>query len=168
MRTECDRLALFFGPDSVITLANVEQYIYHSKEENVFTLFDRICERDLESSEEVLDRILLARDTDATQLAGGLLLQFRKLAGYKRMLASNYESSEAFPKLRIFSKKSQKSYLEGSRKFSAADIDTIVRLLVEFDERFRSVKGDLHGLLLRLMVYYVVRKAGQGAWQQSP
>jgi DNA polymerase-3 subunit delta len=168
MRVECDRLALFFGPDAAITLESVEQYIYHSKEENVFTLFDRICERELLSAEEVLDRILLSREADATQLAGGLLMQFRKLASYKRMLAANYESAEAFPKLRIFSKKNQKTYVEGSRRFSASDIETIVQLLVEFDERFRSVKADLHDLLLRLMVYYVVAKAGQGAWRLSP
>ena len=47
MRVECERLALFFGPDAAITLESVEQYIYHSKEENVFTLFDRICDREL-------------------------------------------------------------------------------------------------------------------------
>ena len=167
MRVECERLALFFGPDATITLESVEQYIYHSKEENVFTLFDRICERELLSAEEVLDKILLSREAEPTQLAGGLLMQFRKLASYKRMVAANYESSEAFPKLRVFSKKNQKTYLEGHRHFSASDIRTIVQLLVEFDERFRSVKGDLHGLLLRLMVYYIVRKAGQGAWQLS-
>jgi DNA polymerase-3 subunit delta len=167
MRVECERLALFFGPDSTITLESVEQYIYHSKEENVFTLFDRICDRELLAAEEVLDKILLSREADATQLAGGLLMQFRKLASFKRMVAANYESAEAFPKLRIFSKKNQKTYIEGSRKFNGEDIERIVRLLVEFDERFRSVKTDFHDLLLRLLVYYVVAKAGQGAWQLS-
>jgi DNA polymerase-3 subunit delta len=167
MRTECDRLALFFGPDTTIGLENVEQYIYHSKEENVFTLFDRICERELGGAEEVLDKILLSREADATQLAGGLLLQFRRLAGFKRMLAENYEAAEAFPKLRIFSKKNQRTYVEASRKFTAADLETIVQLLAEFDERFRSVRTELHALLLHLLVYYIVRKAGQGAWRLS-
>ena len=167
LRVECERLALFFGPDAEITLEGVEQYISHSKEENVFTLFDRICEGELLPAEEVLDKILLSREADATQLAGGLLMQFRKLAGFKRMLAANYETAEAFPKLRIFSKKNQKTYVEGSRRFSAADIESVVQLLVEFDERFRSVKTDLHDLLLRLMVYYVVQRAGQGAWRLS-
>jgi len=165
MRTECERLALFFGPDAAIGLENVEQYIYHSKEENVFTLFDRICERDLGVAEEVLDKILLSREADATQLAAGLLLQFRRLAGFKRMLAENYEPAEAFPRLRIFSKRNQKTYIEASRKFSAADLDTVVQLLTEFDERFRSVRTELHALLLHLLVYYIVRKAGQGAWR---
>jgi DNA polymerase-3 subunit delta len=167
MRTECERLALFFGPATTIGLDSVEQYIYHSKEENVFTLFDRICDRELGSAEEVLDKILLSREADATQLAGGLLLQFRRLAGFKRMLAENYEAGEAFPKLRIFSKKNQRTYIEGNRKFTASDLETIVRLLVEFDERFRSIRTDLHALLLHLLVYYIVQKAGQGAWRLS-
>ena len=168
MRVECERLALFFGPGSTLTLENVEHYVYHSKEENVFTLFDRLCERELLAAEEVLERILLSREAEATQLASGLLMQFRRLAGYKRMLAANYESSEAFQKLRIFSKKNQKTYAEGSRKFTAGELEVIVSLLVEFDERFRSVKADLHELLLRLLVYYIAAKAGRGAWLQSP
>ena len=89
MRVECDRLAQFFGPDTTIQLDSVEQYIYHSKEENVFTLFDKICERALTDAEEVLDKILLSREAEATQLVSGLLAQFRKLAGFKRMLTDN-------------------------------------------------------------------------------
>jgi len=166
MRVECDRLALFFGPDSTIRLEDVEQYIYHSKEENVFTLFDKICERELTEAEEVLDKILLAREAEATQLAGGLLLQFRRLAGFKRMVADNYETAEAFPKLKIFSKKNQKTYLTGSRKFTGAEVDDIIHLLAVFDERFRSVRSDLHALLLHLLVYYIAARAGQGAWRQ--
>jgi DNA polymerase III subunit delta len=167
MRVECERLAQFFGPDSTLELAGVEQYIYHSKEENVFTLFDRICGRDLAASEEVLDKILLSREAEATQIASGLQVQFRRLAAFKRMLAENYQSSEAFPKLRIFSRKNQKTYAEGSKRFAAGDVESILRLLAAFDERFRSIRTDLHELLLRLLVYYIVARAGQGAWQPS-
>ncbi len=168
MRVECERLAQFFGPDATIELSGVEQYIYHSKEENVFTLFDRICARDFPAAEEVLDKILLSREAEATQIASGLQMQFRRLAAFKRMLAENYQSAEAFPKLRIFSKKNQKTYTEGGRKFEAADVERILQALAAFDERFRSIRTDLHELLLRLLVYYIVVQAGQGAWQLSP
>ena len=80
MRTECERLALFFGQGAAIGLPDVEHYIYHSKEENVFTLFDRMCERELAGAEEVLDKILLSREAEATQIISGLLMQFRRLA----------------------------------------------------------------------------------------
>ena len=48
-------------------------------------------------SVEVLDTILLSREADATQLAGGLLMQFRRLASLKRMLADNYPSGGRLP-----------------------------------------------------------------------
>jgi DNA polymerase-3 subunit delta len=168
LRVECERLAQFFGPDTTIGLESVELYIYHSKEENVFTLFDKICERELTDAEEVLDKILLSREAEATQLVSGLLAQFRKLASFKRMLAENYSPVEAFPKLRIYSKKNQKTYNEGNRRFSAHEIADVVQLLAAFDERFRSVRSDLHALLLHLLVYYIARRAGQGAWRQFP
>jgi DNA polymerase III subunit delta len=167
MRSECERLALFLGPGTTIGLEAVEQYIYHSKEENVFTLFDRLCARELAPSVEVLDTILLSREADATQLAGGLLMQFRRLASLKRMLADNYPPADAFPKLRIFSKRNQKTYTEGCSAFSLGDMEGIVQLITAFDERFRSVRTDLHALLLHLLVYYIVQRAGRGAWRLS-
>jgi DNA polymerase III subunit delta len=167
LRAECERLALFFGPDTTLGLEDVEQYIYHSKEENVFTLFDRLCERDLAAALGALDAILLSREAEAAQLAAGLLAQFRKLASLKRMLADNYAAEEAFPKLRIMSKRNQKTYRAGAGAFSLADVRSIQQLLTAFDERFRSVRTEMHELLLHLLVYYIVRRAGQGAWQLS-
>ena len=149
-------------------LAEAEQYIFHSKEENVFTLFDRLCGRELGSAVEVLDKILLSREAEATQIASGLLMQFRRLTALKRLLAENYEAAEAFSRLRITSKRNQRTYLEGSRKFSSSDLSAVRLLLVTFDERFRSIRADLHALLLHLLVYYIVQRAGQGAWRQSP
>ena len=167
MRSECERLALFFGQGADIGLGDVEQYIYHSKEENVFTLFDRLCERELANAVEVLDKILLSREAEATQITSGLLMQFRRLASLKRLQAENYEASEAFSRLRIVSKRNQRTYLEGARRFSAADLEGIRLLLAAFDERMRSIRSDLHALLLHLLVYYIVQRAGQGAWRQS-
>ena len=167
LRTECERLALFFGSGATISLGDVEQYIYHSKEENVFTLFDRLCERELAGAQEVLDKILLSREAEATQITSGLLMQFRRLASLQRLQAQNFEVSEAFTRLRIMSKRNQRTYLEGARKFSVADLENIRLLLAAFDERMRSIRSDLHALLLHLLVYYIVQRAGQGAWRHS-
>jgi DNA polymerase III subunit delta len=167
MRAECERLALFFGQGASLGLADVEHYIYHSKEENVFTLFDRLCERELGNAEEVLEKILLSREAEPTQIASGLLMQFRRLASLKRLQEQNFEASEAFARLRIMSKRNQRTYLEGAKRFSARDLENIRLLLAAFDERLRTIRSDLHALLLHLLVYYIVQRAGQGAWRQS-
>ncbi len=165
LKAECERLALFLGAGSTVDLPSVETYIFHSKEESVFTLFDSVCGRDFPASAEILSRILLSREAEATQLASGLLWQFRRLAAYKRLLAENYEMSEACAKLRITSKRSQRTYQEGSRRFSASELEAVLLSLGEFDARFRSIKADLHPLLLQLMLYSIVIRGGQGAWR---
>jgi DNA polymerase-3 subunit delta len=166
MRVECERLALFFGPGSTIEADSIERYISHSKEENVFSLFESITARDLGQAEEILEKILLSRETEAAQLAGGLLWQFRNLARLKRLLSANYEMAEACAKLRITSRKNQKTYGEGARSFTADDVEAVILCLNGFEERLRSFRADLHPLLLRLMVYYIVQRAGRGAWLQ--
>jgi DNA polymerase-3 subunit delta len=165
LRTECERLALFFGPDVKVELESVEQYLYHGKEENVFTLFDQISSRHFLPAEEILEKISLSRDTEATQLVSGLQWQFRRLAALKRLMDENYEAAEAFAKTGLTTKKAQRTYLEGSRNYSWDEIKAVILLLAEFDSRFRSVKGDLHALLLQLLVYYIVVGGGRGAWR---
>jgi DNA polymerase-3 subunit delta len=169
MRGECERLALYFGPGAAIEADSIEKFLAHSKEESVFTLFEAMARRELAAAEEILEKILLSRDAEAAQLSGGLLWQFRNLARLKRLLGENYEMSEACAKLRITSRRNQKTYGEAAGSFSAADVESVILCLHGFEERLRSFKSDLHPLLLRMMVYYIVARAGRGAWRaQSP
>jgi DNA polymerase-3 subunit delta len=167
LRAECERLSMFFGAGSALDLEKVEHYIYHSKEENVFTLFDQLSEKSLLASEEILEKLLLSRQADATQLVSGLMWQFKRLAGFKKLLEQNYEPSEACQKSGLTTKKAQHTYLEGSRSYTSQELETIVLLLTEFDSRFRSIKADLHPLLLHLMLYYIIARGGSGTWKYS-
>jgi len=142
----------------------VEQFIYHSKEENVFTLFDQVSARNLLSSEEVLEKLLLSREAEGPQISNGLLWQFRRLFALKRLIDQNYDPAEALAKSGMTTKKAQRTYLDASKNYSGEELESILRLLVEFDSRFRSLKTDLHALLLHLMIYYIVVRGGKGAW----
>ena len=103
----CSQLALYYGEGARIGALDIEQTLSHSKEENVFTLFDRLVLRDLEAGLEVLQKILLSRsdDSDPVQLLGGLLFQFRRLMALHRLLAERYSAEEAFAKLSLRSKR---------------------------------------------------------------
>jgi DNA polymerase III subunit delta len=167
LREECERLASFLGPGSVLAVEDVTRLLSHSKDENVFSLFEHVCARDLSSSADVLDRILLSRESDAIQLNSGLLYQFRKLSACMRMRSDNFDPAEAFSRERITSKKSQKTYAEGLKSFNREELNQILLLLADFDVRFRMFRTDLHGFLLRLLLYYIVSRGGQGAWKQT-
>ena len=56
LKSECSKLALFFGPGASIKTEELEKYLYHSKEENVFTLFESIAQRNFDLSLEILSK----------------------------------------------------------------------------------------------------------------
>jgi DNA polymerase-3 subunit delta len=178
LRDICEKLALYLGgavklaegqrPASRIGLQDIEELLYHSKEENVFTLFERMSLRDFAASLEVLDKILLARETDAVQLLGGLLLQYRKLMALKLLTDQRYSLSEAFVRIGIRGKRNQKLYADAARRYSLPELRSIVRLVAVFDRRVRELKSSLHACVLQLFVYFAVvnRDAGAGLSSQ--
>jgi DNA polymerase-3 subunit delta len=161
----CEKLALFFGTGSRVGYDEVEKILFHSKEENVFTLFERLAHRDFAGSLEVLAQILLAREADAVQLLAVLAGQYRKLLGMKRLLAARYSAEDAVQKLKIRGgKRVQRIYAEGCRRYGISELESILRLSARFDLRVRSLKSTLHGLLLELYLYYAALRGGRGPW----
>ena len=156
----CERLALFFGKGAQVGYADVERLLYHSKEENGFTLFERLAARDLESCLEVLSKILLSRDSDAVALLALLAAQVRKLFAYARLLAAHYDPAEAAERLEIRGKRVQQTYAGASRRYSLEELRRLVRLTALFDYRARSLKAALHPTLLQLYLYYAVARGG--------
>lgn len=161
LRRECEKLAVYFGPDTTIDEDAVERLIYHSKEENVFTLFERIVSRDFEASLETLQTILLAGGSDSVQLLGGLLWQFRRLLGLARLQKLQYGMDEAYRHLNIRGKKNQKTYAVGIRSYSVEDLERIISLIARYEALLRSVRGEMQRILVQLFLFQVVVKRGR-------
>lgn len=166
LAAECERLALYLGPGTTLDLERAEGYLYHSKEENVFTLFDRLAARDHAGSQEVLDKILLAGENGPQQVAASLLWQFGRIVKYRRLVdREHYNPEEALGALKIRGRRNQATVTAAARSYAASELDTIVELLAELDARFRSGRADVHPLMLQMAVYYVTRGGGKGAWK---
>ncbi|MBN1836007.1 MAG: DNA polymerase III subunit delta [Spirochaetales bacterium] len=165
LRDTCGKLALYLGARAArrIELEDVEELLYHSKEENVFTLFERMSVRDFGASLEVLDKILLSRETDAVQLLGGLLSQYRKLLSLKLLTGQRHPLIEAGARLGIRGKRNQKLYAEALRHYSVGELEGIIRLVALYDRRARELKSALHPCLLGLFVYHAVHGEGSTA-----
>ena len=161
LREECGRLAAFFGEGAELKLANLEQYIYHSKEENVFTLFEKIALRDLAASQEILAKILLSGESDASGILGGLLWQVRRLLQMKELLEQNYSLNDIFKRLKLYGKKNQGIYLGAGKNYSRAEAQRLIMLIADYEKRLRSGGADLSRLLLELLVYYAVVHGGK-------
>lgn len=165
LKDTCEKLSIFFGKGSEIRYADVEKILYHSKDENVFTLFDKIAGRDFDASLEVLAKLLLSREADPVGLLAGLLHQVRRLKSLKLLIEKRYSSEEAFSRAKITGKRMQKVYSAGMQHYTLQELQAIVQLIARFDYRVRSLGSVLHPNLLQLFLYYLIVKGGGGVFR---
>ena len=162
LRAECEKLALYHGPGASIALETVEQFIFHSKEENAFTLFDRLAERTFEGSLEVLERLELSPGFEGVALFAALLSQFRRLLGLKLSIEEGLGLEAAFTRAGIYGKRNQQSFKAAHRCYSLEEVRSIIALTVDTDRELRSYRSELQGQLLRLYLYRVTVRGGRG------
>jgi DNA polymerase-3 subunit delta len=165
LKDTCEKLSIFFGEGGEIGYADVEKILYHSKDENVFTLFDKIAGRDLEASLEVLAKLLLSREADPVGLLAGLLFQVRRLKSLKLLVEKRYSHEEAFLRAKITGKRVQKIYSVALQHYTLQELQWIIRLIARFDYRVRSLSAALHSNLLQLFLYYLIVRGGSGAFR---
>ncbi|TVQ36660.1 MAG: DNA polymerase III subunit delta [Spirochaetaceae bacterium] len=167
LRIAADRLCGFVGKGGAVTSAEIEEFLYHGKQENVFSLFDGLCAGSLESSLEILQMLLLSNDQTPTGVLASLVWQFRRLLALRVLLDQHYDTSEAFQKLGVRSKRNQQTYSAGIRRFKRAALEDIVTRAVEYEALFRSTSTGRHRGLLQQFIYNTVVRAGAQHLPQS-
>jgi DNA polymerase III subunit delta len=158
---ECGNLALFLGPGHTVTEEDVESFMYHSKEENVFTLFDRMGSGDFEGSLEVLQKILRSGESGGVQLLAGLVWQFRRLRVFQRLRREQYSVQEACGKAGIRGKRNQRTYTAAASHYMLPDLERIIVLMARYDALLRTVRAEVEPLLLQMFLYYCVVRKGE-------
>ncbi len=161
MRIACNKLAIFFGENYQIEEEDIEGFIYHSKEENVFTLFKKIALGDFSSSVEILHKIALSGEGSPIQLISGLQWQFRKLLTLSLLFSRQYGRDEALTKAQIRGKRNQQTYIDGSKNYSTRELQSIIVLIGKYDILAREMNKDHHLILMELFIYYCVMKKGE-------
>ena len=155
MKNAADKLILYFGKGTALSADDIEEYIYHSKEENVFTLFQKITVKDFPGSLEILHKILLSGQYSGVQLLGGLLWQFRRLLKLSRLLDRRYSPDEAFRQIPLRGKRNQKNYMTARSNFPTESIESIIALIADFDGRLRHLRTEAEQVTLELFLYHV-------------
>ena len=168
MKIICDRISLFYPKGTTLETDQIEEFVFHSKEENVFTLFEKISQKDLKSSLEIIMKIKNSGETSYVQLLGGILWQFRRLLNFSALISENYSQTEAFKKLNIRGKKNQSTYYNGSKNYKLEDLQRIIVLISKYDGYLRNVKQDLQNNLILLFLYFCINNNGKEPEVYSP
>lgn len=156
LRHEAEKLCTYVGPGGSVEVEDIEAFIYHSRDESVFTLFRHICDDAVEPALMSLDKLIASGDASPVQMVGGLAFQVRRLLALRLMLDNDVSITTAFERLNIRGKRIQADYRGGASRFSTAELERAIHLLTEYDALFRSQRPGIHRCLLDLLVYQLM------------
>jgi DNA polymerase-3 subunit delta len=163
MKKECEKLAIFFGEGALISKAEIENFFYHGKEENVFSLFNRIALSDFAGSIEILQKIMLGNETNTVQLLGGLMWQIRNLQGIAEDIRNGESFQSACYKNNIRGKKAQAVYSEALKHYSVKNLRDIISLTADYDIKLRTARMEQREITAQLYLYSLIIQKGARA-----
>lgn len=156
MKIAADRLITFVG--NRITAADVERFIYHAKEENVFSLFDAVLAKNLERAVDIANQLLVG--SDAMQIVMALQWQIDQIANYRHAREAGASDPDVFRILKVNSKRVQARLQRAAREFSVEQCRAMFSACVHCDAALRSLATPLHHGLIHLLLYSLIARAG--------
>lgn len=152
MKEACQKLSFYFSIGDVIREEDIDNFVYHSKEENVFTLFEKMLLKDLSGALEVFSKITLSGDTDLIYLLSGLMRQVRRLLKVKTAIAEGETIQTAFQAYDVRGKKNQKVTGDGLRKFGLKELELLQRRTEDLDRSMRDLKKEMQVISFQLFL----------------
>jgi DNA polymerase-3 subunit delta len=157
----CSRLAIVFPKGAKLGGAEVEAAIARNRQEDAFSLFERIVTGRLEEALETLEAVLADRRGDAVQIISALTWSFRRLARLHTLLDEGVGIETACMKLQMRSKALQRQSASAIRRFPRCECERIILLVSTFDAKARTMGSVYERTLLQLLVYGIMVKKGR-------
>ncbi len=150
-----------------VTETEVESFVYHSKKENVFSLFGKIAQRDFTGTLEIFRTMELSGEVVPAPFFAGLLWQFRRLLHLLELLHQRWLPEEAMEKTMVLGKKApikgkrnKAVYLKGSETYTISQIRAVIILIQQQESLLRDIRTDMHSLIIELLLYRIAVKSG--------
>ncbi len=160
-KATCQNIATFYPPGTELTAEKLEEFLYHSKEENPFTLFHKIAIGDFQGALDVYKKLSLEGNLVYPFLMGSLLSQFKKLFEWSSMAEENYSTEDIAAKLAIRSKKGKEEFMKAASLYSSSQIQSIILLTIKSDGQLREARSELQSTLVELYLYTVIVRKGE-------
>jgi DNA polymerase III subunit delta len=161
LEAACSRLAIVYPSGSSLGEEEVEAVIARNRQEDAFSLFERMASGELEEALETLDAVLADRRGDAVQIVSAVVWSFRRLRKLHALVDGGEGLEGACMKLGMRSKALQRQSAAAMRRYSGRDCERIVLLASLFDAKARSMGSAYERSLLQLLVYGVMAKKGE-------
>lgn len=156
LKVACDCLLALFSDGNAISEEHIETYLFHSKQESVFTLFHAVGKRDLEHSLDILHTLLILQEVKPFQIVSGVAWQLRRLLSVKERLQRGANPAEIWTELGIRGKRNQEQLLQAARGYSLLELQDRIRKTTEVDAALRSDRSMIHQQLMFMFIYQLV------------
>lgn len=157
LRSACDRLLSMFPEGTSITEDHIDEFLFHSKQESVFSLFHAVGRRDLERALDILHTLLVLQDVKPFQAVAGISWQMRRLLAAKERLERGVAPADIWVQLNIRGKRNQEQLLRAARSFSLVELQDRMRLTAEVDTALRTYRSGVYQHLMFLFVFRLIR-----------
>jgi DNA polymerase III subunit delta len=164
----CSRLAVVFPRGATLGEDDVEAAIARNRQEDAFSLFERVATGDLESAMDTLEAVLADRKGDAVQIISAITWSFRRLGRLHALLDGGDSLESACLTLQMRSKALQRQSAAAIERFPRAECERIILLASTFDAKARSLGSGYERTLLQLLVYGIMVKKGELSISLAP
>ncbi len=168
LKQACDGVALVAPEERPVDVDDIEEFIYHSKQENVFTLFEHIAARDLQTALESLNALVLGGEGHPAALLAGILWQVRRVLALQRYLDDHHRPEEACRLVGIRGRRNQKLFERAAKEYRRAELEAIVALIADYEEATRQARPVWHRLFLEIFLYDVIVRRGNRPQSYRP
>jgi DNA polymerase III subunit delta len=157
----CSRLGILFPKGTQLGEDEVEAAIARNRQEDAFSLFERLVTGKLEEALETLEAVLSDRRGDAVQIISALTWAFRRLRKLHSLVEEGESLETACLKLQMRSKALQRQSSAAIRRYPAAECERIILLASSMDSKARSLGSAYERTLLQMLVYGIMVKKGE-------
>ncbi|THB63157.1 MAG: DNA polymerase III subunit delta [Spirochaetaceae bacterium] len=154
----CDQLATLFPQGHVISEQDIDTFLFHSRQETVFSLFHAMCQRNLEQSLEIVRTLLDLQDVKPFLIITGIAWQLRRLLSIKERLQRGLKPENVWDELRIKGQRNREQLLTAARNFSLSELQARVRLITRVDSSLRSDRSSIHNHLVLVFLYRFIAR----------
>ncbi|MGL4985886.1 MAG: DNA polymerase III subunit delta [Treponemataceae bacterium] len=161
LKIECSRFLICFEKGSTLTRENIENVLFHNREENVFTLFDIMTKKNtlqqrIESSLSILQKLNLSKSHSAIQILAGLVFCFRRLQQWHILHQAGYPSDFDLKIKGFAGKKIQDQYRCAQAIWNISQVNAIIALLIKTDFEIRSMGTTFENTYLQYAIYKII------------
>lgn len=167
LKQECSRFFIIFPKDHEITEKDVESVLTHTREENVFSLFNQMsqaslsAQKRLESALDILQKIRLSNDSSSVKIIMGLASCFRKLITWHKIHEEyQYIDSNQLKTMGFSSVPMQNQYKNAAKIWTSGQSAAILSLLASTDMEIRTGGTLMENVLLQKALYEIIIKKG--------